>query len=150
MENHAPMNYNQITNQIWLGTNMCCSMHSQTLIKLGLTADIDIEEARPEEPPRTEIYLWLPTQDHQPPSPAQFRTGVDLIASLVKQNLKFYLHCKNGHGRAPTLLTAYLMTTGLSLDEAFNFIKSKRPDVHLNDVQRAALRAFSATTSTGL
>ena len=143
MENHTPTNYNQITQNIWLGTNMCCLAHNATLLKLGFDADLDLEEARPEEPPHTKIYLWLPTPDHQAPTQTQLETGVDLIASLIKQNLKMYLHCKNGHGRAPTLLTAYLMATGLDWDAAFNFIKSKRPVVHLNDVQRAALQVFS-------
>ena len=147
MENHTPTNYNQITQNIWLGTNMCCLAHNATLLKLGFDADLDLEEARPEEPPHTKIYLWLPTPDHQAPTQTQLETGVDLIASLIKQNLKMYLHCTNGHGRAPTLLTAYLMTTGLNLDTAFNLIKSRRPVVHLNDVQRVALERFSAVAS---
>lgn len=145
MAGHIPVNFNQITDTFWLGSNMCCSLHNETLLKLGFEADIDLEEARPEAPPRTKIYLWLPTPDHQAPSQDQLRLGVAAATELARRQIKTYLHCKNGHGRAPTLMTAYLMATGKTLDEAFNFIKARRPVVHLNDIQRSALEQFAAT-----
>ena len=55
-----------------------------------------------------------------------------------------YVHCKNGHGRAPTLVAAYLTRKGKPPAEAEAFIKSKRPSIHLEEAQRAALRYFSA------
>lgn len=143
MSDHRPLNYNQITENIWLGTNMCCALHNETLLKLGFEADIDLEAARPEEPPKTMIYLWLPTPDQRAPAPDQIIAGVSLITALVKQRCKIYVHCKNGHGRGPTLVTAYLISTGLGLEAAFSLIKAKRSVVHLNEVQRAALEEFS-------
>lgn len=54
---HRAADYNQITENIWIGTNMCCTVHNQQLIKLGFDADIDLEDTRAEEPPHTKIYL---------------------------------------------------------------------------------------------
>lgn len=143
MDNHDPLNNNQITENIWIGNNMCCMVHSKELMALGFDADIDLEEDRPEEPPHTKIYLWLPTTDHTPPSQDQLRTGVATITELVKRNLKIYVHCQNGHGRAPTLVAAYLTTQGKSVDEAVEYIKLKRPPIHLQASQVEALREFA-------
>lgn len=142
MSEHTPSDYNQITEHIWIGNNMCCSMHAGKLLKLGFDADINLEEARPEAPPATKIYLWLPTQDHTPPTQDQLHSGVAAIRELANRNLKIYVHCRNGHGRAPTLVAAYLMTRGKSVEEALEFIKSKRPKIHLQDSQVEALNAF--------
>ncbi|MBI1871975.1 dual specificity protein phosphatase family protein, partial [Candidatus Collierbacteria bacterium] len=52
---------------------------------------------------------------------------------------KTYVHCTHGHGRAPTLVAAYLIKKGKSTKDALDFIKSKRPSIHLDDPQVDAL-----------
>lgn len=140
---HNPANFNQITETIWIGNNMCCDMHNRKLIDLGFDADIDLEEQRGEEPPRTHIYLWLPTQDHAAPSPDQLSAGVASLENMTARKLKVYVHCKNGHGRAPTLVAAFFITQGMGIDEATATIKAQRPAIHLNETQIAALAAFA-------
>lgn len=145
MENHrehAVPNYDQITKNIWIGNNMCCTIHGAELLKLGFDADIDLEENRAEQPPHTAIYLWLPTKDHTPPTTAQLQLGIASLTECVRRNLKVYVHCKNGHGRAPTLVAAYLISTGKTPAEALEFIKSKRESIHLQDSQVNALNKF--------
>lgn len=142
MLEHPISDYNQITEHVWIGNNMCCSVHAGELLQLGFDADIDLEETRPEAPPFTKIYLWLPTPDHTSPTQDQLHIGVAMITELVKRNLKIYAHCRNGHGRAPTLVAAYLITQDKSIEEALAFIKSKRPKVHLQDSQIEALNVF--------
>lgn len=61
---------------------------------------------------------------------------------LVKMKKKVYAHCQNGHGRAPTLAAAYLIKNGKRVDEAIKIIKSKRPAIHLEVGQKAALAEF--------
>lgn len=121
---------------------MCCMVHDSELIKLGFDADIDLEKKRPEEPPHTQIYLWLPVPDHHAPTPDQLSVGVKALQNIVERNLKVYVHCHNGHGRGPTLVAAYLVTTGKTVDEAIAFIKEKRPSIHLRDLQIEALKNF--------
>ena len=121
---------------------MCCAIHGKELLSLGFDVDIDLEDQRPEEPPHTKIYLWLPTLDHTPPTQEQLHTGVAALAEMVNRGLKVYVHCHNGHGRAPTLVAAYLITTGLNAEAAIGLIKAKRPAIHLQEAQKQALREF--------
>ncbi len=143
---HRPLDFNQITEHLWLGTNMCCQAHAATLLVLHFAADIDLEAQRPEAPPQTKIYLALPTLDQHAPTLEQLHIGVALLAALEKRGLKVYVHCKNGHGRAPTLVTAYFMASrGLDQAAAFELVRAKRPAAHLSPAQTAGLEAFKAS-----
>jgi len=64
------------------------------------------------------------------------------LQKLVAMKKKVYVHCKNGHGRAPTLVAAYFVKQGKSVDEALATIKAKRPSIHLKDIQRKTLEKF--------
>ncbi len=137
--------YNEITDGIYIGTNQCCQTHfDEKLKKEGITADISLEEERIDAPFGVEFYVWIPVKNHMPPAPDQLEFGVSVIEKLVAMGKKVYVHCKNGHGRAPTLVAAYLIAKGKTVDDALTLIKSKRPSVHLEEVQRLALRNFSA------
>lgn len=135
--------YDQITDEVFIGTNMCCQFgFSKELLAKGIRADISLEKDRIDAPGGVDYYLWLPTEDHQPPSPCHLDLGVKVLDFFVKNKIKVYLHCKNGHGRAPTLVAAYLKTTGMRVEEAIDFIKSKRPNIHLKEGQVEAIRRF--------
>lgn len=142
--NHKILEINQITDLIYLGTNLCCSAipHIKILLDHGIKADIDLEEERQEQISGVDTYLWLPVKDQQAPTQEQLDTGVAVIDSLVKNNKKVYIHCKNGHGRSPTLLAAYFISQGLEINETIEKIKSKRPQVHLREIQIEALNIF--------
>ncbi len=140
-EGQPDFEYNQITDHIYLGTNACCVDHfKDELLANGVKSDISLEKEHLDAPYGVDLFLWLPTVDHTPPNPSQIKSGVDMIASLVGQNEKVYVHCKNGHGRAPTLVAAYLISTGMSVDEAIAEVQSKRPVIHLEDSQIEALK----------
>ncbi|MBI2595943.1 dual specificity protein phosphatase family protein [Candidatus Daviesbacteria bacterium] len=142
--NHKILELNQITDLIYLGTNLCCSAvpHIKILLDHGIKADIDLEEDRQEQTANIDTYLWLPVKDQQAPTQEQLNTGVAVIESLVKNNKKVYVHCKNGHGRSPTLLAAYFISKGMDINDAIEKIKSKRPQIHLRKVQIEALNRF--------
>ncbi len=91
-----------------------------------------------------ERHLQLATIDNTPPTLDDLRRGSDFIGAEIKQGGKVYVHCAVGCGRAPTMAAAYLITTGLTADEALRRIKSVRPFVHPTPEQRAALEAFAA------
>lgn len=156
MNNHQPneqtylhpqtpvFEYDYITDGIYIGTNQCCQTHfDEKLKKLGITADISLEEEHLDAPFGVDFYTWIPVKNHLPPTPDQMEFGVTIIKKLVTMGKKVYVHCQNGHGRAPTLVAAYLISKGKSPEEAEAFIKSKRPTIHLEDVQRQALKEFS-------
>jgi len=138
------LEYNEITDGIYIGTNQCCQTHfDEKLKKEGITADVSLEEDRLDAPFGIDFYLWMPVQNHAAPKHEQLEFGVSVLDKLISMGKKVYVHCKNGHGRAPTLVAAYLIKHGKSPAEAEAFIKSKRPTMHLEDVQRQALEDFS-------
>lgn len=142
--NHQIFQFSKITDLIYLGTNLCCTAapHVKVLLDLGIKADIDLEEEKQEQTPGVDIYLWLPVRDHNAPTQEQLDTGVVVIDSLIKNQKKVYIHCKNGHGRSPTLLAAYFISSGMKVNDAINTIKSKRPEIHLRESQIEALNKF--------
>ena len=111
--------------------------------KEGITADISLEEDRLDAPFGVDFYIWMPVQNHTAPKHEQLEFGVSILEKLVAMGKKVYVHCKNGHGRAPTLVAAYLIKKGKSPVEAETFIESQRHSMHLEDAQRKALEDFS-------
>jgi protein-tyrosine phosphatase len=146
MKRHPPLKfeYNKITEYIYIGTNQCCQLHfKKELLKKGITADISLEKERIDAPFGVDYYLWLPVKDHTAPTQKQLIMGVDFIEDLIKNKIKVYVHCQRGHGRAPTLVAAYLISKGKTVDEAVKYIKKKRPVIHPNTIQKNALKRFS-------
>lgn len=112
------------------------------LLQKGITADISLEGERVDAPFGVEFFSWIPVVEHTPPTQDQLRMGVSVLDNLVKMHKKVYVHCEHGHGRAPTLVSAYIITQGMSADEALSFIKSKRSSIHLEESQTDALKEF--------
>ncbi|MBI3559471.1 dual specificity protein phosphatase family protein [Candidatus Gottesmanbacteria bacterium] len=140
------LEYNHIISGIYIGTNQCCQTHfDEQLKKEGITADISLEEERIDAPFGVEFFVWIPVKDYTAPTQDQLDFGVSVLEKLVSLKKKIYVHCQNGHGRAPTLVAAYLIKQGKNPDKAVEFIKSKRPTIHLEDVQISALELWKAT-----
>jgi protein-tyrosine phosphatase len=133
--------YNYIDDGIFIGTNQCCQTHfDEQLLKEGIEADISLEENRIDAPFGVTFYVWIPTKNHTPPKDDQLDFGVAVLEKLTGLGKKVYVHCQNGHGRAPTLVSAYFIKTkNMTPEEAEKFIKSKRPTIHLEDIQKEAL-----------
>lgn len=140
------LEYDHITDGIYIGTNRCCEEHFDDVLKKeGMTADISLEDTKLDQPFGVDFYLWMPVVNHTPPSPDQLDFGVSALEKLVSMGRKVYVHCQNGHGRAPTMVAAYFISKGMSPDEAESFVQSKRPTMHLEGGQREALRDFART-----
>ena len=138
------LEYNYITDGIYIGTNQCCQTHfDEKLTKEGITANISLEEDRIDAPFGVEFYVWIPVKNHVSPTPDQLEFGVSVLEKLVSLGRKIYVHCKNGHGRAPTLVAAYLVKNGKTPQEAEEYIRQRRPTIHLENVQRQALINFN-------
>ncbi len=143
-EHKSVYDYNQITDEIYLGTNYCCEVHfDKMLLEMGVQADISLESERIDQPWGIKYFLWLPTIDHTAPTQEALALGTQMITFLVNQGIKTYVHCQNGHGRAPTLVAAYLISTGMSVDKAIKTIAKKRPEIHIEPVQKATLELFA-------
>jgi len=137
------LEYSYITDGIYIGTNQCCVMGlADVLKKENITADISFEEDRLDAPFGVDIYVWIPVVDRMAPTQDQLSFGAESIQKLVSQGRKVYVHCRNGHGRAPTFVSAYLIQKGYKPKEAINLNISKRSSVHLSKTQEEALRKY--------
>jgi protein-tyrosine phosphatase len=140
--------YSKINDQIFIGSDFCrggvCLLHADEFKRLGVSVEINLSYENNELPPKTlEAYLWLPVVDGYAPSEMQLLIGSTAIHDALQAGKKVYIHCRNGHGRSPALVAAYLMRyKGMSIEEASNTIKIKRPESHLEKVQISALSEF--------
>ena len=137
--------YCRITPHLWVGGQMRAGGW-RWLTAHGVTATVNL---RAEHDDRAcgvpeDGYLWLPTVDDHAPTPEHFHAGVEFIRRIVAQGGVVYVHCASGVGRAPTLAAAYLVSTGMSVEQAIETIRRVRPFVKLTPEQLSALRRFAA------
>lgn len=148
-----PFGYSQITKYLYIGTNKCCAEKKfvKELLKKGIRADISLERERIDSPFGVKFYLWLPTQEHKPLSVEQLLAGGCFLKSLTDQKIKTYIHCEHGHSRSLTFVACFLiLTQRMNIKEAINFVKEKRPQVHINPIQKKALEKFERLVRKGL
>ena len=141
----------QVTPQLFLG-----GQHHRrgwrAMQTRGVTAIVNLREAKFSDAAKGiggERHLHLATLDNTPPTVADLMRGVAFVDDEIQRGGKVYIHCGVGVGRAPTLTAAFLMTTGLSAEEALRQIKKARPFVHLTDEQRDALDEFALRWPSG-
>ena len=137
--------YSQITEQVFIGSDLCrglvCPVHSVEFKRLGICGEVNLEMERDETPtPGVDAYIWLPVPDKTAPTLDQLRVGTAAVNEMVGVGNKVYVHCKNGHGRSPTMVAAYLIRyKGMTVEEAVQFIRQQRPEIHLEEEQMKAL-----------
>lgn len=140
--------YSQITDNIFIGSDLCkgnsCPVHGPEFEALGILVELNLSAERKEIPPDgIDIYSWIPVANGYAPTQEQLDIGTSIIDEAVKQEKKVYVHCTNGHGRSPTMVSGYLIRyQGKTVDEAIESIKEKRPEIHIEDVQKDALNKF--------
>ena len=135
--------YTEILDGVFIGTNMCCQFgFAKELLAKAVRADISLEDERVDAPRGVDYFLWLPTADGHAPMPEKLDFGIQALEYFLSKKIGVFIHCKNGHGRAPTLFVAYLMKKGMTLDAALATVKAEREAVHLSDAQMTALNAF--------
>ncbi len=134
------VDYSQITDQIYIGTNYCCQLSfDKGLLDEGITADISLEKEHIDNATGADFFVWLPTIDRTAPSLQQIGLGIQALDYFVKNKIKVYVHCEKGHGRAPTLVAAYFISQGMTKEVALKTIANRRPEIHLEKVQLALL-----------
>lgn len=117
-----------------------------TLKAWGITAVVSMRMKKPVIFQSTEwlSVLHLPTIDQTAPSLAQLKQGVDFIKKQVDAGGKVYIHCHHGEGRGPTMTAAYLISTGISLDDALDQIRKVRTFIRPTLSQLERLKEYEA------
>lgn len=90
----------------------------------------------------TPYYLWLPVIDGTAATLEQLHQGALFIHEQVAAGRGVYVHCAAGFGRAPSQVTAYLISCGFEINEAIQFIAERRPLIALSGPQRRRLEQF--------
>lgn len=142
------LRYCPVTPQLYVGGQVN-ARGWRWLAAQGLTADVNMrsefDDAAHGIAP--DAYLWLPTHDDHAPTLDQLRTGVAFIRQAIEQGGKVYVHCASGVGRAPTIAAAYLVSAGLSVDQAWGLIRQTRPFINPTPPQLAVLERFAAESA---
>lgn len=94
-------------------------------------------------------YLYLPTMDNTPPTLEHIQSGIDFIRHEIEQGGKVYIHCWEGVGRAATMAAAYLVSTGLTPEEAWAKVRLVRPFIRPTPVQMAQVEQFARNLREG-
>lgn len=140
--------YSEITGNIYLGSDFCqagvCMIHGEEFKSLGVSIEMNLSQEANEIPPKDiEGYIWLPVIDGYAPSQSQLAIGTSIIKEAIDAGKKVYVHCKNGHGRSPSMVAAYLIRfEKMSVDQVLSLIKEKRPESHMEESQIKALEEF--------
>ena len=149
-QDHEPfIEVSKITENIYLGSSMCCkkheSYHGKVLSKFDIYADIDLRSEYMESNPDVKVHVRLPVEDTYPPSIDQIEVGVEVIQKIVDLDKKVFVHCQIGHGRSPTLVIAYLMLKqDMDYNKAFEFVAKQRPEIHPTDRQVEFLKSLKS------
>ncbi len=92
-------------------------------------------------------FLWLPTRDHEPLSPADLRLGTEWVRSGIARGERVLIHCQHGIGRSALLAACVLVADGRSPSDALRLIKRQRSKVSPSPSQLHALLQFAAEWS---
>ena len=116
-----------------------------TLEARGITAVVNlrVEFDDAEAGIAPQRYLFLPTEDDHAPSLEALHTGVAFISGEIEGGGAVYIHCGSGIGRAATMAAAYLISTGLTGDEAWARMREARPFIRPTQPQLRQIGRFA-------
>lgn len=118
-----------VNDQLAVGHAPSCQLHLDEIRAAGIKAIINLcgeycnlHEIEAEG--GFEVY-YLPTIDEEAPDPAKVDRALTWLTEMIGRGKRVLVHCRFGKGRTGTFVVAYLMTTGLALDEAVALMKHK-------------------------
>jgi hypothetical protein len=137
------LEFSQVTPQLFVGPQFRAA-GKQHLLDQGIRACVNMRIEKDDSARGLDLpmYLYLPTVDDDAPSTEHLDRGVEFIRSAIQAGEKVYIHCGAGVGRAPTMAAAYLIATGLSLEQALVKIRRVRPFITITPVQMDQLQRY--------
>lgn len=91
-------------------------------------------------------YLHVPIPDQYPPNSETMWQTIRFISQMKAQHRPTLIHCHAGIGRTGTVIHAYYLAQGLSLEEVKAKVKKLKPSsqfLMLSDQQKTFLEAFA-------
>lgn len=145
---HPLRKLSQITPLIFLGGQPATRFWSKLSSEWGVSAVVNMRgeynySAKVDPLNLPLKFLHLPTVDNEAPSQEHLAQGVEFIRDFTGKGEAVYIHCWEGLGRGPTMVAAYLVSTGMSPDEAWATIRAVRPFIRPTAVQQQQIEAFA-------
>lgn len=109
--------------------------------KLGVTAIVNMRMRNiysKQDVAPLELFN-LPTVDWNAPTLTQLQEGTVFVEKQIKKGGKVYIHCFFGEGRGPTMGAAYLISQGMTVEDALSAIRKNRPFIRVTPAQVARL-----------
>ena len=139
----------EITPQLYLGGQYSKRGYKK-MQQIGITAIVNMRETPAPVYKNLPVLriLHLPTKDMNQPSIQDLIIGIQFIQKELDQGGKVYIHCRLGEGRGPTMMIAYLMSTGMTTEDALKLVKDVRPFIRPTAVQIAQLSKLNEIITT--
>lgn len=89
---HTKMSYNQITDYIYAGNNLCCQTHFEMgLLSKGISADISLESERLDNPQGVKYFFWFPWEEDTAPGRDLIDLAMNVLDDTVTSGVKVYI-----------------------------------------------------------
>ncbi len=102
------LSFDRITDNIFLASRLASLDDYHHLRAQGVRACIDMKQEGADHWP-FEAFLWLPTEDHHPPSRFHLHLGIGFLRQCEGEKVRAVVHCLAGVGRSATLVLAHLL-----------------------------------------
>jgi atypical dual specificity phosphatase len=138
-----------VTPSLWLGGAPTYGRDFDELLRLGITAVVDVRAERIADTAFYDRHGIAHRQYHVPdvtvPDEEVLTDAVAWMAARIREGRVVLIHCAKGRGRSATVLAAYLMDEeGMTFDEVDGLLTTKRPLVKLQDRHREVLESWIA------
>ena len=134
------VSFDRISDLVYLGSRIASLDDYHRLKAQGVRACVDMKQEGA-DPWTFDAFLWLPTVDHEPPSPMHLRMGIAFLRQCEQARMPVFVHCMAGVGRSSTLVLAYLLAGEYAergAEDALDFMCERRACVDPNVRQIAA------------
>jgi hypothetical protein len=141
--------FSRVTPALWLGGAPTYRRDLDELLRLGITAVVDMRAERDADRAFFDSHDIAHRQYRIPdvtvPDEDVLTDAVDWITARILDGRVVLIHCAKGRGRSATVLAAYLMDAeGMTFDEVDDLLTRKRPLVKLQDRHRRMLESWMA------
>jgi len=137
------LQFSHVTPNILLGPQFG-RYGKQKLENMGVTASVSMRAEYDDAAFGLDMpqYHYIPTEDNTAPTIEDLQSGVAFIKEIIEDEGIVYVHCGSGVGRAPTMVAAYLISEGNSVDNAIAQITEARPFIRILPPQVERLKEF--------
>jgi len=123
---------NQITDSLYIGRAQLTEV-AGGIKEMGITSVLKLYESPPDWPPGFVVYN-SPHPDGVRISAARMARHIKFITQEIEAGHKVLVVCYAGISRSSTAVLAYLVSTGMSLPDAYRLLKSRHPIADPNPV----------------